>query len=61
MDDGALITSNIIIQILNGDEDKNRKAIEVFQEHNEKIDQITSKEISDSTVQRYWKCCNYVK
>jgi GTPase involved in cell partitioning and DNA repair len=61
MDEGAQITSNKMIRILNGDDDKDRKTLDVFQEHNEKIDEMAGKEISASTAQRYWTCYNHLK
>lgn len=43
MGDGRLITPNKMIRILNGEDDKDWKALAVFREHNEKIDEITGK------------------
>ena len=61
MDQGAHITPNKMIRILNGDDDKDRKTLNVFREHNEKTDEMAGKEISASTAQRYWTCYNHVK
>lgn len=61
MDEGAMITPNKMIGILNGDDDKDRKTLEVFREHNAKTDEMIGKEISASTAQRYWTCYNHVK
>ncbi|WP_416443416.1 site-specific integrase [Leeuwenhoekiella sp. A16] len=61
MDEGAMVTPNKMIRILNGDDDKDRKTLEVFREHNAKTDEMAGKEISASTAQRYWTCYNHVE
>lgn len=61
MDSAQLITPNKMIRALNGIDDSDRKALEVFKEHNENLDQLIGKDISAASAQRYWTCHNHIK
>ncbi|MFD2826647.1 site-specific integrase [Leeuwenhoekiella polynyae] len=61
MDSAQLITPNKMIRALNGIDDRDRKALEVFKEHNENLDQLIGKDISAASAQRYWTCHNHIK
>lgn len=61
MDSAQLITPNKMIRALNGIDDSDRKALEVFKEHNENLDQLIGKDISKASAQRYWTCHNHIK
>ena len=55
------ITVNSLLKELKGENQQNKLALEVFKEHNEKIDQLIGKDISASSAQRYWTCHNHVQ
>lgn len=61
MDSAQLITPNKMIRALKGIDDSDRKALEVFKEHNENLDQLIGKDISAASAQRYWTCHNHIK
>ena len=61
MDSAQMITPNKMIRALNGIDDSDRKALEVFKEHNENLDQLIGKDISAASAQRYWTCHNHIK
>lgn len=61
MDNAQLITPNKMIRALNGVDHSDRKALEVFKEHNENLDQLIGKDISKASAQRYWTCHNHLQ
>ncbi len=61
MDNAQLITPNKMIRALNGVDHSDRKALEIFKEHNENLDQLIGKDISKASAQRYWTCHNHLQ
>ena len=55
------ITVNSLLKELKGENQQNKLTLEVFKEHNEKLDQLIGKDISASSAQRYWTCHNHVQ
>ncbi|MCC8360609.1 site-specific integrase [Salinimicrobium sediminilitoris] len=61
-DNDEIITASRMIQELKGEtKHKSRMTLEVFKEHNEQMDRLSNKSISNSTAKRYWTCYNHVE
>ena len=60
MENDQHITTNAMLKLLKGDNEKTKMVLDVFREHNEKTDEMAGKDISVSTAQRYWTCYNHV-
>lgn len=61
-DNDEPITASRMIQELKGEtKQKSRMTLKVFKEHNEQIDRLSGKSISQSTAKRYWTCYNHVE
>lgn len=61
-DNDEPITASRMIKELKGEtKHKSRMTLEVFKEHNDQMDRLSSKSISKSTAKRYWTCYNHVK
>jgi len=61
MDENNLISARSMMNLLKGGGKKVRFILEVFKEHNERIDLLAGKNISVSTAKRYWTCYDHVK
>ena len=59
-DDEKYITASLMVEEFNSDGKSKKMVLEVFKEHNKDCDQRSGKDISKSTVKRYYTCYNHV-
>ncbi|MBZ9650846.1 site-specific integrase [Psychroflexus montanilacus] len=61
-DNDQPITAEVMVSILKGENKKKPKmTLEAFKEHNQQMDRLSGKSISESTAKRYWTCYNHVE
>ena len=61
IDEDQFVSVKSMMNILKGGDKKVRFILEMFNEHNEKTDLLSGKDISVSTAKRYWTCYEHVK
>ena len=57
----VITLSKFVTRFKGEEKDSSKMTLEVYKEHNEQMDRLSGKNISQSTAKRYWTCYNHVE